>query len=337
MAIRDRNLLKSWFERGDKPLASQFADWIDSYWHKNDTLPMSVIENLGATLNEKAETVSLNNEIASRIAGDNHLQTQIDNLEIPEPVQSDWDETDADAPEYILNKPGAATQTEAGLMSAGDKTKLDGIDDGAEVNVQSDWNQTDNSADDYIKNKPTIPPDLSAEVAALQSISVIRGNVDTHAALLALATTGMRVNDSYIVEQDENHGGNSAIYTWDGTGWNFTHLWEVNLNIKYGTYTVGSTEFTFSKFAAINGGEEFDVLEVSTGDSNYTIVINAAAGNLGDTRIMLFNVGAGYTITLSFVFAHKLVEGGELILTAGVHAVTLLRGSTNLVNIAPYN
>ena len=38
------------------------------------------------------------------------------------------------------------------------KTKLDGIETGAEVNVQSDWNQSDSSADDFIKNKPTIPP-----------------------------------------------------------------------------------------------------------------------------------------------------------------------------------
>lgn len=37
------------------------------------------------------------------------------------------------------------------------KHKLDGIEEGAEVNVQSDWNQTDNTQDDYIKNKPTIP------------------------------------------------------------------------------------------------------------------------------------------------------------------------------------
>lgn len=37
-----------------------------------------------------------------------------------------------------------------------DKTKLDGIASGAEVNVQSDWTQTDNLQDDYIKNKPSI-------------------------------------------------------------------------------------------------------------------------------------------------------------------------------------
>lgn len=35
------------------------------------------------------------------------------------------------------------------------KTKLEGIEDGAEKNVQSDWNQVDDTADDFIKNKPT--------------------------------------------------------------------------------------------------------------------------------------------------------------------------------------
>jgi hypothetical protein len=49
-----------------------------------------------------------------------------------------------------------ATQTADGLMSSADKTKLDGIDAGAEVNVQSDWNQTTTTADDFIKNKPNI-------------------------------------------------------------------------------------------------------------------------------------------------------------------------------------
>lgn len=49
-----------------------------------------------------------------------------------------------------------ATTSAAGLMSAADKTKLNGIAAGAEVNVQSDWDQTTTTADDYIKNKPTL-------------------------------------------------------------------------------------------------------------------------------------------------------------------------------------
>lgn len=40
--------------------------------------------------------------------------------------------------------------------SSAERTKLAGIEAGAEVNVQSNWTQSDNSADDYIKNKPSI-------------------------------------------------------------------------------------------------------------------------------------------------------------------------------------
>lgn len=40
--------------------------------------------------------------------------------------------------------------------TATEKTKLNGIQTGAEVNVQSDWNIVDNSLDSFIKNKPTI-------------------------------------------------------------------------------------------------------------------------------------------------------------------------------------
>ena len=55
----------------------------------------------------------------------------------------------------------AATTSAAGLMSASDKTKLNGIASGAEVNVQSDWSVTDTTSDAYIKNKPTIPSAVS--------------------------------------------------------------------------------------------------------------------------------------------------------------------------------
>ena len=37
-----------------------------------------------------------------------------------------------------------------------EKTKLSGIETGAEANVQSDWNQSNNEADDFIKNKPSL-------------------------------------------------------------------------------------------------------------------------------------------------------------------------------------
>ena len=48
-----------------------------------------------------------------------------------------------------------ATTSNAGLQSSSDKSKLDGIASGAEVNVNGDWNS--NSGDSEILNKPTIP------------------------------------------------------------------------------------------------------------------------------------------------------------------------------------
>ena len=49
-----------------------------------------------------------------------------------------------------------ATQSVKGAISAADKTKLDGIASGAEVNVQSNWTEADSSSDAYILNKPTL-------------------------------------------------------------------------------------------------------------------------------------------------------------------------------------
>ena len=48
----------------------------------------------------------------------------------------------------------AATPSANGFMSSTDKTKLNGVQDGAEVNVQSDWNAS--SGDAQILNKPNV-------------------------------------------------------------------------------------------------------------------------------------------------------------------------------------
>ena len=50
----DRTTLKSWFQRGKKPTASQFAALIDSFWHKDDTMSLHSIKGL----NEALQTIS---------------------------------------------------------------------------------------------------------------------------------------------------------------------------------------------------------------------------------------------------------------------------------------
>lgn len=73
-----------------------------------------------------------------------------------------------------------ATSTASGLMSSSDKSKLDGIASGAEVNVQSDWNQNDSTADDFIKNKPSIPDELADLTGDVQLTSPSEGQVLTY-------------------------------------------------------------------------------------------------------------------------------------------------------------
>ncbi|MBO9200592.1 MULTISPECIES: hypothetical protein [Niastella] len=51
MAIQNINTLKGWFKRGFKPLQQQFYDWMDSYWHKDEQLPISSVNGLETILN----------------------------------------------------------------------------------------------------------------------------------------------------------------------------------------------------------------------------------------------------------------------------------------------
>lgn len=63
-------------------------------------------------------------------------------------------ETDALLADKVDKVAGKQLSTED--FTSALKSKLEGIEAGAQANVQADWNQTDNTADDYIKNKPTL-------------------------------------------------------------------------------------------------------------------------------------------------------------------------------------
>lgn len=52
MAVQTRSLLKTWFETLDKPTQQQFWDWLDSYFHKNDSIPQSAVDGLVAALSD---------------------------------------------------------------------------------------------------------------------------------------------------------------------------------------------------------------------------------------------------------------------------------------------
>jgi hypothetical protein len=104
-----------------------------------------------------------------------------------------------------------ATTSTAGLMSTTDKSKLDGIESGAEVNVQSDWNAT--SGDSFIQNKPTLG--TASASAATDFISAT--SADTAAELITFA-------------KGTTTDGNSKFYNWralDNTASTGNSFWRI--------------------------------------------------------------------------------------------------------------
>ena len=89
-----------------------------------------------------------------------------------QPMLGDMYSSEYDPDSTVKNAGGIKTYVTTGLgtkvdkvdgkgLSTNDftntlKTKLDGIEAGAEVNVQADYAQTNTAAEDYIKNKPTL-------------------------------------------------------------------------------------------------------------------------------------------------------------------------------------
>lgn len=105
MAKQSLNTIKNWFKTTFKPTQGQFWDAWDSFWHKDDKIPASSIENLEERFNEKADndalqshlfdddahdisqrlsfkanSEDLQDEVEARINSDESLQNQIEEL-----------------------------------------------------------------------------------------------------------------------------------------------------------------------------------------------------------------------------------------------------------------
>ena len=77
------------------------------------------------------------------------------------------------------NSAGNALEFVAGrLISNAQNIKLNGIEEGAEVNVQANWDETDSNNDAFIQNKPTIPDPVTA-------VDTFTGLTDTPSSITA--------------------------------------------------------------------------------------------------------------------------------------------------------
>lgn len=61
--MADKNTIRNWFRTGLRPTQAQFwATW-DSFWHKDEMIPVSKINNLQNVLNVKADQEALQNHL----------------------------------------------------------------------------------------------------------------------------------------------------------------------------------------------------------------------------------------------------------------------------------
>ena len=175
---------------------------VQANWTESDSSSDSYIQNKPSNLVQDANYVHTDNNFTTA------EKTKLGGIEAGAEVnvQANWNETDSSSDAYIQNKPQNLVQdanyvhTDNNFTSA-EKTKLAGIEAGAEVNVQSDWNQTDTSADDYIKNKPAIPeiPPMK-ELVAGSGIGLVETEFDV--TISATSQTDNNFTDAYKTKLD---------------------------------------------------------------------------------------------------------------------------------------
>ena len=97
-------------------------------------------------------------------------------------------------------------------FSNADKSKLDGIAAGAEVNQQSDWLEADSSSDAFIKNKPTIPAaQINSDWNAVSGVSQILNKPDLSAyATDTELSDGLATKQNVISDLDTIRAGAAA-------------------------------------------------------------------------------------------------------------------------------
>jgi len=161
-----------------------------------------------------------------------------------------------------------------GLLTANDKTKLDGIEAGAEENVQSDWTATSGNA--FIKNKPTI-----AYTSAI-------GNATPHDS----DTNSDGINDT---------GGNDGLMSagdktkLDGIAANATDNAGTVTSITAGTGLSGSTITSSGTIGLNDGGVDTDQLaagavtsaKISSTDTTFNVGTTVGVGALSSNAYNL--------------------------------------------------
>lgn len=174
----------------------------------------------------------------------------------------------------------AATTSADGFMSSTDKTKLDGVETGAEVNVQSDWNAS--SGDAQILNKPNVE----------YTSAIATGN---NGLVPAAGTAGQFLaHDGTFATPPDTNTQLSTEEVQDIVGAMFTGNTETNITATYqdADGTIDLVASAGSGSGTVNSGTiEEMAFYAATGDA----VSGTSAFTFENTTDEEFNIGNGTT------------------------------------------
>lgn len=184
----------------------------------------------------------------------------------------------------------AATTSKAGVMTADDKTKLDGIATGAEVNVQADWNVIDPSSDAFIKNKPNIPEGVAVDTAMSDSSTNAVQN---------------KIIKAYVDGKEVKVAAGSNVQIADGSG------------AQAGFKVISATDTTYVFNTAYDASSNkaatmSDINSALTGAAKYQGTITSETA-----FVALTNYKPGYYWVATSSFVHTLSDSTTITIDAG--------------------
>ena len=196
----------------------------------------------------------------------------------------------------------AATTTTPGALSAADKTKLDGIATGAEVNVNADWDAS--SGDAQILNKPTL-----ATVATSGSYNDLSDKPTSF-------TPDAHTLDSHSnVTITENSNG--EILKWNGTAWVNNTIAEAGIQ-PAGSYLTAEIDGSITNEGSLTVGAGTATTSLISSNTSGSTDVTISAGS----NIALSEAGNTITIAATDTDDQTLSEILAVSTSAGTHKIT---------------
>lgn len=188
------------------------------------------------------------------------------------------------------------------LVTDTEKTKLQGIAAGAEVNVQSDWSVTDSTSDAYIVNKPTIPTkvsDLTNDSGFTTNTGTITGITMNGASK---GTSGVVDLGTVITDVSGKADASAAIGTLS------LAIDNTNYQITLSGTKVDGTTFTVSN--VIDLPLESVVVNGSYNNTTKKVVLTLQNGNTVDFSVADLVAGLQSEITSTNKLSADLISDG---------------------------